>query len=66
MRTPKEKGGYLYAVLVTSVSDLAPATVADAYDGRAMSEATFCQDKQALGLVKRRQHKWAAQQIVML
>ena len=40
MRTPQEKGGYQYAVLVTSVSDLAPPTVADAYDGRAMIEAT--------------------------
>jgi hypothetical protein len=66
MRTPKEKGGYQDAVLVTSVSDLAPPTVADAYDGRAMIEATFCQDKQALGLLKRRQHKGEAQQIVML
>ena len=62
IRTPKEKGGYQYAVLVTSVSALAPATVADAYDGRAMIEATFCQDKQALGLVKRRQPKWEASQ----
>ena len=66
IRTPKEKGGYQYAVLVTSVAALAPATVADAYDGRAMIEATFCQDKQALGLVKRRQHKWEAQQMVLL
>ena len=31
-----------------------------------MIEATFCQDKQALGLVKRRQHKWEAQQMVLL
>ena len=66
MRTPQEKGGYQYAVLVTSVSDLAPPTVADAYDGRAMIEATVCQDTQALGLVKRRQHTWEAQQIVIL
>jgi hypothetical protein len=66
IRTPKEQGGYQYAVLVTSVPDLEPTTVADAYDGRAMIEATFCQDKQALGLVKRRQHKWEAQQIVLL
>ena len=29
-------------------------------------EATFCQDKQALGLVKRRQRKWEAQQVVLL
>ena len=66
IRTPKDKGGYQYAVLLTTVSDLEPATVADAYDGRAMIEATFCQDKQALGLVKRRQHKWEAQQMVLL
>jgi hypothetical protein len=66
IRTPKDKGGYQYAVLVTSLSDLEPTTVADRYDGRAMIEATFCQDKQALGLVKRRQHKWEAQQMVLL
>src|SRR5262249_58780644 len=66
IRTPKDKGGYHYAVLVTSLAELEPPTVADAYDGRAMIEATFCQDKQALGLVKRRQHKWEAQQVVLL
>src|SRR5918911_5241154 len=31
-----------------------------------MSAATFCQAKQALGLVKRRQHQWEAQQMVLL
>ena len=66
IRTPQEKGGYHYAVLLTTVSDLEPTALADAYDGRAMIEATFCQDKQALGLVKRRQHKWEAQQMVLL
>jgi Transposase DDE domain group 1 len=66
IRTPKEQGGYQYAVVLTTLADLEPATVADAYDGRAMIEATFCQDKQALGLVKRRQHKWEAQQMVLL
>lgn len=66
IRTPKDKGGDQYAVLLTTVPDLDPATVADAYDGRAMIEATFCQDKQALGLVKRRQHKWEAQQMLLL
>jgi Transposase DDE domain group 1 len=66
IRTPKDKGGYQYAVLVTSLADLEPTVVADRYDGRAMIEATFCQDKQALGLVKRRQHKWEAQQVVLL
>jgi hypothetical protein len=66
IRTPKDKGGYQYAVLVTTLTDLAPAALADAYDGRAMIEATFCQDKQALGLVTRRQRRWEAQQMVLL
>ena len=66
IRTPKAKGGYQYAVLVTTLSDCEPVALADAYDGRAMIEATFCQDKQALGLVTRRQRKWEAQQMVLL
>jgi hypothetical protein len=66
MRTPQEHGGYHYAVLLTTVPALEPAAVAAAYDGRAMIEATCCQDKQALGLVQRRQHKWEAQQVVVL
>lgn len=66
IRTPKAQGGCQYAVVLTTLPDLAPATVADAYDSRAMIEATFCQDKQALGLVKRRQHTWEAQQMVLL
>jgi hypothetical protein len=66
IRTPKEKGGYQYAVLVTTLLDVEPAALADAYDGRARIEATFCQDKQALGLVTRRQRRWEAQQMVLL
>jgi hypothetical protein len=66
IRTPREKGGYQYAVLVTTLTDHEPVALADAYDGRAMIEATFCQDKQALGLVTRRQRQWAAQQMVLL
>jgi len=66
IRTPQEKGGYHYAVLLTTVPDLEPTAVADAYDGRAMIAGTFGQDTQALGLVKRRQHTWEAQQIVLL
>ena len=66
IRTPREKGGYQYAVLVTTLTDHEPGALADAYDGRAMIEATFCQDKQALGLVTRRQRQWAAQQMVLL
>src|SRR6266516_4437536 len=66
IRTPKEKGGYQYAVLMTTLTDLDPVALADAYDRRALIEATFCQDKQALGLVTRRQRKWEAQQMVLL
>jgi Transposase DDE domain group 1 len=66
IRTPKDKGGYQYAVLVTPLTDRDPVALADAYDGRAMIEATFCQDKQALGLVTRRQRRWEAQQRVLL
>lgn len=66
IRTPKAKGGYQYAALVTTLPDLPPLAVADAYDGRAMIEASFCQDKQGLGIVKRRQHSWEAQQLVLL
>ena len=64
--TPKEKGGYQYAVLMTTLTDLEPVALADAYDSRALIEATFCQDKQALGLATRRQRKWEAQQMVLL
>jgi hypothetical protein len=66
IRTPQAHGGYHYTVLLTTVPDLEPTALADAYDGRALIEASFCQDKQALGLVKRRQHKWEAQQMVLL
>jgi len=66
IRTPKDKGGYPYAVWVTTLTDCEPVALADAYDGRALIEATFCQDKQALGLVTRRQRRWEAQQMVLL
>ena len=66
IRTPQEQGGYHYAGLVTTLADLEPRDVADTYDGRAMIAATFCQDKQALGLVTRRQRRWEAQQMVLL
>ena len=38
IRTPKDKGGYQYAVLVTTLTACAPVALADAYDGRAMIE----------------------------
>jgi hypothetical protein len=41
IRTPKDKGGYQYAVLVTPWMDREPVALADAYDGRAMIEPIF-------------------------
>jgi hypothetical protein len=38
IRTPKEKGGYQYAVLVTTLTEDEPVALADAYDGRARIE----------------------------
>ena len=55
IRTPKEKGRLsVCRPALPRCPTWSPAVLADAYDGRAMIEATFCQDKQALGLVKRR------------
>ena len=51
--------------MVTTWSDDAPVALADADDGRAMIEATCCQDTQALGRVTRRQRRWEAQQMVL-
>jgi hypothetical protein len=65
IRTPKDQGGDQYAALVTTWRD-EPVALADAYDRRAIIEATFGQDKQALGLVTRRQRQWEAQQMVVL
>jgi hypothetical protein len=66
IRTPKDKGGDQYAVLVPTLTACDPVALADAYDGWALIEATFCQDKQALGLVTRRHRQWEAQQMVLL
>jgi hypothetical protein len=45
IRTPQATGGSHSAVLVTTLPDLAPLAGADAYEGRAGSEAAFCPDK---------------------
>jgi len=60
IRTPRDTGGSQDAVLVTPLRDDEPVALADAYDGRAMIAATFCQDNQALGLVTRRPRQWEA------
>jgi hypothetical protein len=53
-------------VWVTTWSDDEPVARADAADGRAIREATFCQDKQAVGLVPCRQRRWEAHQMGLL
>lgn len=53
-------------MLVTTRIDLPSVELAAAYESRAMIEATVCQDQQGLGLVKRRQHTWEAQRMVLL
>jgi hypothetical protein len=65
MRTPKEQGSSQEAGVLTPFPALAPATVAEADDGRAMMEATCWQDTQARGHVKRRQHTWDAPHMVV-
>ena len=62
----QDTGATSARILKQLLTDREPVALADAYDGRAMIEATFCQDKQALGLVTRRQRQWAAQQMVLL
>jgi hypothetical protein len=51
---------------VTTRMDWPPVELADAYDSRAMLEATLCPEKPGLGLVKRRQHTWEARRMVWL
>jgi hypothetical protein len=62
-RTPQAKGGAQDAGLVTPWTDLEPAALAEAYDGRATLAASFCQDTPAWGRVPRRQRRWAAQEM---
>ena len=56
-----KNGGYQYAELVKTSTDIEPVAMADTYNGGTVIEVTFCWDKQALGLVMRRQCKWEAQ-----
>jgi hypothetical protein len=66
MRPPKEHGGSHCAVLRTTVTELEPVAVGDADESRALIAASCCQAQQARGLVKRRQHTWEAQHMVLL
>jgi len=68
VRTPSKDrpGGFYYAVLFTSRTQLGMQEVVDHYDGRAGMEADLKADKHGLALATIRKHKLAAQQIVVL
>ncbi len=68
VRTPsKDKpSGYYQAVLFTSRCELGMHAVVDHYDGRAGMAAELQSDKRGLGLGGLRQHKLAAQRLLVL
>jgi Transposase DDE domain len=68
VRTPstKQAGGYQYAIVLTSRSDLDGGGTVDHYDDRAAIEADLKGDKYGLGLGVLRKRKLAAQRILLL
>ena len=68
VRTPsrEHKGGYYYAVVFTSRTDLSMMGVVEQYDGRAGMEADLKGDKHGLALAVIRKQRLPAQQIVVL
>jgi hypothetical protein len=67
VRTPstKQAGGYQYAIVLTSRSDLDEGGTVDHYDDRAAIEADLKGDKYGLGLGVLRKRKLAAQRILL-
>jgi hypothetical protein len=68
VRTPSKehKGGYYYAVVATSRTDLSMDGVVEHYDGRVGMEADLKGDKHGLALAVIRQQRLPAQKIVGL
>jgi hypothetical protein len=68
VRTPSKehKGGYYYAVVATSRTDLSMTGVVEHYDGRAGMEADLKGDKHGLALAVIRKQRLPAQKIVVL
>ena len=67
VRTPNNKGGYTYSVLVTTDTQATLAEIVTHYDKRSgVPESTFCQDYQALSMRKRRKAGFEAQQVLVL
>lgn len=66
VRYPRKKGGYSYAVLVTTDAVSDPCALANEYDGRTIMESSLSGDKSGLGLEKRRCRSLAAQQVLVM
>ncbi len=68
VRTPSKehKGGYYYAVVFTSRTDLSMTGVVEHYDGRAGMEADLKSDKHGLALAVIRKQRLPAQKMVVL
>ena len=67
VRTPNNKGGYSYSVLVTTDTQTTLAEIVSQYDKRSgVPESTFCQDYQGLSMRKRRKTAFEAQQVLVL
>lgn len=67
VRTPNNKGGYSYSVLVTTDTQMTLAEIVTHYDKRSgVPESTFCQDYQGLSMRKRRKTAFEPQQLLVL
>ena len=68
IRKPKKRGkGYEYSVIVGTDMSAGIEEMTSDYDGRSgVSESSFCQDNQGLGMKKRRKRGFVAQQMLML
>jgi hypothetical protein len=67
VRTPNNKQGYTYSVLVTTDTKATLADIVTHYDKRSgVPESTFCQDYQGLSMRKRRKAGFEAQHVLLL
>jgi len=67
VRTPNNKGGYNYSVLVTTDTKATLDEIVTLYDKRSgVPESSFCQDYQGLSMRKQRKAGFEAQQVLLL
>jgi hypothetical protein len=60
------KGVYKHALYITTLCDHSLTDVADLYDDRGGSEVEIQADKTGLFLARRRKHRWAGQEMLIL